>query len=222
MHVLLCVTVARALTLVAYMSGSNYGVPPPSALLSTHTPPQVVSINRDAFTVAHAEWKKLQLETRMHVGQLNDLVCPACVPGERSLHGDGNQKLSTWARDRQASREPYYQDVLFVSADLVDKDMKAVDKVLGKEVGGWWALAACVARVVQHNTPTFHWLVLRLDALFCLHTATAFNPASILWQPLLLARFVDTFIATWDSMSPPVQVWCNTPATTACDPASVL
>jgi hypothetical protein len=146
-------------------------------LLSTHTPLQVVSINRDAFTVAHAEWKKLQLEIRMHVGQLNDLNCPACVPGERSLHGDGNQKLLTWARDRQASREPYYQDVLFVSADLVDKDMKAVDKVLGKEVGGWWALAACIARVVQHNTPTFHWLVLRLDALFLSAHGYSFEPS---------------------------------------------
>jgi hypothetical protein len=71
----------------------------------------------------------------MHVGQLDDLRCPACVPGERALHGDGNQKLFTWARGREASHEPYYTDVLFAPAELVDKDMKAVGKILGNEVG---------------------------------------------------------------------------------------
>jgi hypothetical protein len=96
---------------------------------------QVLPINRAAFTVAHAEWKKLQLEIRMHVGQLKDLECPACVPGERAVHGDGNQKLFTWGRDKEASREPYYQEVLFAPAELVDKDMKAVDKILKNEVG---------------------------------------------------------------------------------------
>lgn len=97
--------------------------------------PQALPINRASFSVAHSEWKKHQMETRMHVGQLNDLECPACVPGERALHGDGNQKLYTWSRGRQAAREPYYRDVLFVSPQLVDKDMKAVDKILKNEVG---------------------------------------------------------------------------------------
>jgi len=83
----------------------------------------------------------------MHVGQLKDLECPACVPGERAVHGDGNQKLSTWDRGRQASREPYYKDVLFAPAQLVDQDMKAVDKILKNEradthCGGHWAAAS--------------------------------------------------------------------------------
>jgi hypothetical protein len=111
----------------------------------------VLPINRAAFTVAHAEWKKLQLETRMHVGQMKDLECPGCVPGEVALHGDGNQKLFTWApggHGKQASREPYYQDVLFVSADLVGNDMKATGKILKNEVG---ACAACARVSAVHS-----------------------------------------------------------------------
>lgn len=96
--------------------------------------PQALLINRTAFRLAHSEWKKLQVETRMHVGQLDDLVCPACLPGERALHGDGNQKLFTWSRGREASRGPYYKGVLFADAELVDRDMKAVSQILGNEV----------------------------------------------------------------------------------------
>ena len=74
------------------------------------------------------------MDTRIYVAQLNDLECPACVPGQRALHGDGNQKLFTWARGKEASREPYYKDMLFAPADLVDNDMKAVDTLLKNEV----------------------------------------------------------------------------------------
>lgn len=120
--------------LVAWLCGSNCPArplrPPPA-----YPPPQALPINRASFSVAHSEWKKQQLETRMHVGQLNDLECPACVPGERALHGDGNQKLFTWSRGKEAAREPYYKDMLFVPQQLVDKDMKAVDRILQKEVG---------------------------------------------------------------------------------------
>lgn len=84
--------------------------------------------------MAHSEWKKLQVDTRMHVAQLKDLECPACVPGERALHGDGNQKLHTWDRGREASREPYYTDTLFAPSDKVANDMNAVASLLKNEV----------------------------------------------------------------------------------------
>lgn len=95
---------------------------------------QALPINRAAFRVAHSEWKKMQVDTRMYIAQLNDLECPACVPGHRALHGDGNQKLFTWARGKEASREPYYTDMLFAPADKVYNDMKAVDSLLKTEV----------------------------------------------------------------------------------------
>lgn len=94
----------------------------------------MLPINRAAFRVAHSEWKKWQVETRMYVGQLKDLECPACVPGERALHGDGNQKLFTWARDKEAARKPYYKGLLFADPDLVQNDMKAVGTLLKNEV----------------------------------------------------------------------------------------
>lgn len=95
---------------------------------------QALPINRAAFRVAHSEWKKLRVDTRMYVAQLNDLECPACVPGQRALHGDGNQKLFTWARGKEASREAYYKDMLFAPADTVYNDMKAVGTLLKNEV----------------------------------------------------------------------------------------
>lgn len=95
---------------------------------------QALPINRAAFRVAHSEWKKLQLDTRMHVALMKDLECPACVPGHRALHGDGNQKLFTWGRNKQASREPYYTDTLFAPADKVANDMNAVSRLLKNEV----------------------------------------------------------------------------------------
>lgn len=95
---------------------------------------QALAINRTAFRAAHSEWKKLQVETRMFVAQLNDLVCPACLLGARALHGDGNQKLFTWARGREALIEAYYKGVLFACSDLVARDMKVVSKILGTEV----------------------------------------------------------------------------------------
>lgn len=65
---------------------------------------QALPISRAAFRLAHSEWKKHAVDSRMCVGQLNDLECPACVSGERALHGDGNQKLFNWSRNREALR----------------------------------------------------------------------------------------------------------------------
>ena len=105
-----------------------------ASLLSLMACLQEIPINRAAFRLAHSEWKKHAVDSRMSVGQLNDLECPACVPGERALHGDGNQKLFNWSRSREALRLPYYNGVLFAPSADVQGDMKAVDAMLGTEV----------------------------------------------------------------------------------------
>lgn len=90
-------------------------------------------ISADAFRRAADEFSSCQLDRRLGVKQLNDLVCPACSKGSWACHIDSNMKLFVWDRMRQEWREPHFREFFAESAE-VQLTIKAVDAA---RVSGW-------------------------------------------------------------------------------------
>jgi hypothetical protein len=114
------------------------------------------AINPAAFSRASHEFKACQLDMRLHLQSLNDLVCPACSDGLAAVHVDGNMKLYNWDRNREPWRKPHYTK-FFLQEQAVKCTLDALDLATHNQVGAhcsslWTDAAACTA----HHTCCLH------------------------------------------------------------------
>jgi hypothetical protein len=92
------------------------------------------AINSAAFGSAFREFKACQMDTRLHLQLLNDLVCPACSESLAAAHVDGNLKLFTWDRNREPWRTPHYPE-FFLQDQAVKRTLEALDLATRNKVG---------------------------------------------------------------------------------------
>ena len=127
---------------------------------SMHADSVLVSINPAAFSRASHEFKACQLDMRLHLQSLNDLVCPACSDGLAAVHVDGNMKLYNWDRDREPWRKPHYTE-FYQQEQTVKCTFDALDLATHNQVGAHCTslrtdAAACTAQLSIPAVCTAH------------------------------------------------------------------
>jgi hypothetical protein len=84
------------------------------------------AVSTSAFRRAASEFGNCQLDLRLGVQLLDDLLCPACSGGNCAYHIDGNMKLFVWQRLRELWRAPHSQ-LFFAGDEDVQLTIQAVD-----------------------------------------------------------------------------------------------
>jgi hypothetical protein len=105
-----------------------------AAIAPVHTLQARRAINPAAFGRASHEFKACQVDMRLHLQLLNDLVCPACSEGLAAVHIDANLKNFTWDRNRETWRTPHYTE-FFLHEQAVKRTLDALDLATGNKVG---------------------------------------------------------------------------------------
>lgn len=92
-------------------------------------------INVAAFRRAHREYKACQLDMRMQIMMINDLLCPACSEGYAGVHIDANMKLFIFKRNppREHWRQPHYTE-FFADDEEVMQTLAGLDLATNTQV----------------------------------------------------------------------------------------